>query len=82
MQWVTIKDKRKPRESLPKYGSTFLALWKGYFCLACFDSEVNHFWVHLLPGTCSIHTKVDHKEEKKFTHYCILQYPEDYKEKQ
>jgi hypothetical protein len=73
MNWINVKD-----QTLPKDESTFLALWKGQFCLASWDSEIQRFWLQMLPGQMSGDMKVDPEREGKFTHWCKLEYPEDY----
>lgn len=78
MKLNKIKDRNNVRKELPMHGSTFLALWKGQFCLACYDEDIDHFWIQMLPGTYSADMKVDHEREGKFTHWCKLEYPEDY----
>lgn len=78
MEWITIKDRNKVRFEIPIDVSTFLALWKGQFCLASYDEEIDHFYLQMLPGTYNGDMKVDHEREGKFTHFCKLEYPEDY----
>ena len=78
MEWISVKDRNKPRECLPMDGTTFLALWKGQFCLASYDDDIDNFWFQMLPGVYTGDMKVDHEREGKFTHWCSLKYPEDY----
>lgn len=78
MEWISVKDTKDPRECLPLDGSTFLALWKGQFCLASYDEDIDRFWLQMLPGLYTNDMKVDLEREGKFTHFCILKYPEDY----
>jgi len=73
MKWLSAKD-----APLPKDESTFLALWKGQFCLAAWDEEDNRFWVCWMPNQSTISWKVDPEREGKFTHWAKLERPEDY----
>ena len=77
MEWITI-DKARVRDFLPMDGSTFLALWKGQFCLASYDEDIDHFWIQMQPGVYSGDMQVSHEREGKFTHYCNLEFPEGY----
>jgi hypothetical protein len=78
MEWITITDRSKIREYLPLDGNTFLALWKGQFCLASYDDIIDHFWLQMLPGAFTGDLKVEHEREGKFTHWCKLEFPKDY----
>lgn len=73
MQWINVKD-----QPLPKDGSTFLALWKGQFCLISWDEDIERFWLQMLPGQYERDMEVAPERELKFTHWCKLIYPEDY----
>jgi len=77
MKWITI-DRDKPREFLPMDGSTFLALWKGQFCLTSYDDTIDKFWLQMLPGGFLGDQSVCHEREGKFSHYAKLEFPEDY----
>lgn len=78
MYWIKIDRKNNVRKQLPIDGSTFLALWKGQFCLVSFDEDIDHFWLNMQPGVYRADMKVDHEREGKFTHYSILEFPLDY----
>jgi hypothetical protein len=78
MKWNTIEDRNAPRKYLPMDGETFLAIWKGQFCLSCYDDEEDCFWLQMLPGTYSGDMKLIKEREYKFTHWCKLEYPLDY----
>ncbi len=73
IKWINVKD-----NCLPKDESTFLALWKGQFCLAAWDSEIERFYLQMLPGTYVSDMEVEPEREAKFTHWARLQYPDDY----
>jgi hypothetical protein len=77
MQWIKINNP-DPRLQLPLDGSTFLATWKGQFCLTSFDEEENKFWLQMLPGVHDSDMLVEHEREKKFSYYAKLEYPKDY----
>ncbi len=77
-EWIKVEDKNIVRHYLPMYGTTFLALWKGQFCLASFDEDIDRFWLQMLPGQLSGDMEVSLEREGKFTHYRVLDYPKDY----
>ena len=62
----------------PKDGEVYLALWKGCFCLASWDEEINCFWLSMYPGTYEKDMIVSPEREFKFTHYAVLKKPDDY----
>ncbi len=77
MEWIKIPDTENVRKYLPK-DKVFLALWKGQFCLADYDEEIDRFWLQMLPGTYEYDMQVPLERERKFTHYCNLELPKDY----
>lgn len=74
MDWIKTTD---PQKELPK-DKVFFALWKGAFCVAEYDEEEDHFYVCFMPAIMSGIMKVCKDRVRKFTHYFIPEFPEDY----
>lgn len=76
LKWIKITNPAI-RNELPK-DKVFLALWKGCFAIAEYDEDEDRFYICFMPACMSGIMKVAHEREGKFTHYCNLEYPEDY----
>lgn len=74
MKWISIKNERRARDHLPK-GTSFLAIWKDYICIAEFNEEDDHFYICFLPAQMSGIMKVTKDREMRFTHYCVIESP-------
>lgn len=77
MNWIKISDRNNARFYLPK-NKPFIGLWKGSICLCEFDEELDHFYLGMMPGSYLGFWKLDKEREAKFTHYCLVEIPDDY----
>lgn len=77
MKWIKISNPHIVREELPK-DKQFLALWKGQFGICEFNEDEDFFCLCLLPAQMAGIMNVSREREGKFTHYALLEYPEDY----
>lgn len=77
MKWKEIPedDNQNARLYMPMDGTTFLAIWKGQFCLASFIEERDLFSIVMLPGMGGIFVEIAKEREGKFTHWTFLVYP-------
>ena len=73
MQWINVEEQPVPRD-----GETYLALWKGQFCLTAFDEDEDAFWLQMLPGRYAGDMLLPEERVGKFTHWYKLEYPKDY----
>ena len=73
IKWISVET-----EPLPRDGGTYLVLWKGQFGLAAFDTDIDRFYLQMLPGQYTQDWVVSKEREGKFTHWAKLIYPKDY----
>lgn len=77
MKWKKLINKPFDRNELPK-NEPFLALWKGGICLVEYCEDENCFYACNLPAQSAGLTRISHEREGKFTHFCEIEFPEDY----
>lgn len=72
MKWISVKEKPLPKDKV------FLALWKGAFVLSEYDDEIQKFCIGFLPAQMCGFACLDKESENRITHWCELEFPEDY----
>lgn len=77
MKWNRIKDRDKARDELPK-DNQFLAIWKGVPCIAQYDEDEKIFYISFHPADYEGTMSIPNERENKFTHWALIEYPEDY----
>lgn len=73
MNWIKVQS----RHLLPK-DKPFFAIWKGAFCIAQFDEDEGRFYMCHNPAYQAGIMRVALEREEKFSHYCLIDYPQDY----
>jgi len=67
----------KSRDDLPK-DEQFLVLWRGAISLCEYDEDCDQFCICNYPSEYETTMKVPKDRENKFTHFMLLDRPEDY----
>lgn len=72
MKWNNTKDK-----PIPKDGNLYLGIWKGAFCLLCWDEG---FYMALNPADYTGSSEpLDEEAAMKIYYWAELDFPEDWK---
>lgn len=69
MEWIKVNDFEMPKNR------TFIAFWKGIYCLSEYDE--GHFYISFAPCIFFCGKKIEKHQEKWFTHWCELELPHD-----